>query len=149
MLKHLLRIFEAFWSILKHFEATWKHFEAFWSIFEAFGSILKHFWSIWKHFEAIVIILKQLWAISQNFQSETSNFPSCKLIIFLFRGFHLPGFWKFSGNQKGDLAPRGSAQPAAHRIRCFWKPSLWPPLEPLEVKLLLGKNMRAFYRPVA
>ena len=135
----ILKGFEGFWRILKHFEGFWsilKDFEAIWSILKFFEG----FWRILKDFERFWRILKDFEAFCKISWSETSNFPSCKLIIFLFRSGHFPGFWIFFENLDSHLAPGGPASLAGYRIRTLLEPPSWPQLEPLEVKLLLGKK---------
>ena len=167
MFKHCLRNFEAISSILQHseaiycflkqFEQFWsilKHSEAFWSIFEAICRIFKQFkknetfWSILKHFTRILKHVEALWsnfkAICNISWSETSNFPFCKLIIFCIQNLHFPDFEDFPKIRKAFLAaiflPGVWPTPPTNRIRRFWRPPLWPPLEPFRSKLMLGNN---------
>ena len=127
---------EGFWRILKHFERFWsilKDFEAIWSILKFFEG----FWRILKDFERFWRILK-----------DSARFPDPKPRIFLLvnwsfsvlRGSIFPDFNFFSKIWTVTSPPGVRPTWPATGLGVFWKPPSWPPLEPLEVKLLLGKN---------
>ena len=103
-----MKHFDGFWRNSKQFSAISRYSAKFpdpkprlfllvnWSLFVLRISIFLDF-EIFPDFEDLY---KKSW-------SETSNFPSCKLITFCTQNFNFPGFWTFFPNR--SFTSKGSS----------------------------------------